>query len=123
VGDFMKERLKNLLEGQLKEAFLELKNGSMVHLVINDELYKVAKINAKIMLMPPSENDKPLLIFKINKDIISSIEEAKEDIKDVLRKLYLRGDIHVNVSAPTSILLACGATSMLRKMGLTSPRR
>jgi len=120
----MKERLKNLLEGQLKEAFLELKNGSMVHLVINDELYKVAKINAKIMLMPPSENDKPLLIFKINKDVISSIEEAKkEDIKDVLRKLYLRGDIHVNVSAPTSILLACGATSMLRKMGLTSPGR
>lgn len=119
----MREYLKSLLEGPLKEAFLELKKGSIIYLDIDGESYKVLRDDAGVTLTVPSEKDKPLLVFKINRSAISSlIKETKESIRAVLKKLYLRGDLQINLCSPTSVLLAYGATSMLRKIGLASSR-
>ncbi|MBS7647770.1 MAG: hypothetical protein QXR45_15630 [Candidatus Bathyarchaeia archaeon] len=112
---------ENLVYGLFKEAFLELREGAVIYLVLNGDIYKVARNHAGVNFLQPSENDKPLVVFKINKDAINSLACEKEfkNIRNIMRNLYLKGDIQVKVVAPTSALVAYRASFMLRKLGLT----
>jgi hypothetical protein len=118
----VQDALENLIYSEpLKKAFQELREGSIIHLVVDGEIYKLFKNHAGIKLMPPSGNDKPLLVFKISRDVINSLVNEREliKIKNVLRNLYLEGYVQVKIAAPTPVLIAYRAQFLLRRLGLT----
>jgi hypothetical protein len=114
-GSVMEEFVNNKF---LKEAFQELSESSTIYLAVNGETYKLVKRNNEMTLMPPAEDDKPLLIFESTKKAIDSIICA-DNPKETLQNLYLKSNFKVKWVAPTGILSAYRVPFMLRKIGLT----
>lgn len=122
----MKEIAENLINHEiLKETFKRLREGSVIHLVINGEVFKVIRNHAGLTLTSPSKDDKPLIIFEIKKDAVHSAikERNPKRIKDMLRNFYLKGDFKIKLPTTPLIMDVYGGASMLKEMGLTQDKR